>query len=59
MVSDIDEKAFLTALSNAGIKGSIRSQGNIAYDFDALPWNLRCQPKLSRLFMQQTLRMFP
>lgn len=36
---------FLAALKEAGIKGSIRTQGHIDYDTDVIPWNLRCRPK--------------
>jgi hypothetical protein len=41
----VDEPGFFAALSKAGINGSIVKQGDFVYTFDALPWNLRCQPQ--------------
>jgi FAD/FMN-containing dehydrogenase len=43
--ADSSKFEFLAALTNADIKGSIRSQGHIDYDIDTIPWNLRCRPK--------------
>src|ERR1700728_1719111 len=53
--SAVDEQGFHTALSNAGIQGSIVNQGDFAYILDALPWNLRCQPQpLSIVYANST-----
>jgi len=41
----VQNKNFLTALSNARIDGSIVAKGGLKYTVDALPWNLRCKPQ--------------
>lgn len=43
--SMIDKQDFFSALSKAGIQGSVFQQGNVDYIIDTIPWNLRCHPK--------------
>jgi len=51
--SAVDEQGFLTALSKAGIQGSIVPQGDISFPIDSVPWNLRCYPKpLAIIYVQ-------
>lgn len=43
--SSSQQTNFLKALSESKIKGKIRTQSSITYEFDIVPWNLRCAPR--------------